>query len=62
MSNIEQRMEMLMNTFQLLENQCTSLMDSQDVYKDAFAQLDDHRNFLKQKAREKVEEWKSMLD
>jgi len=31
-------------------------------FNEALLQLEEHRNALKQKARDKVEEWKRMLD
>ena len=51
-----------MSTYQLVENQCNSLMESQDKFYGALRKLDEHRNNLKKKARDKVEEWKRMLD
>ena len=62
MSCIEQRMEALMSTYQHLENQCNSILDSQSKFHDALQQLEEHRNILKQKAKDKVEDWKKMLD
>lgn len=37
-------------------------MESQDKFCGALRKLDEHRNSLKKKAREKVDEWKRMLD
>ena len=62
MNCIEQRMDLLMATYQQLENQCNSLLDSQGQFREAIDKLEDHRNVLKQKARDKVEDWKRMLD
>lgn len=51
-----------MSTFQHLETQCNCITDSQTKFNEALLQLEEHRNALKQKARDKVEEWKRMLD
>ena len=51
-----------MSTFQLVENQCKSLEESQDKFNSALQQLDEHRNALKKKAKDKVEEWKRLLE
>ena len=50
-----------MTTFQNLEYHCSELIENRKA-KDALQALHDHKLMLKHKARDKVEEWKRLLD
>ena len=50
-----------MTTFQNLEYHCSELVENRKA-KDALQALHDHKLMLKRKAKDKVEEWKRLLD
>lgn len=50
-----------MTTFQNLENDCGELLGNQKA-KESMEAVQNHKQLLMNKAREKVEEWKKMLD